>query len=653
MKALSTIATSLLLSSLCLSFGGGGASADKNHNKKKNRHHHNNERQQITHHPVRQSQQQRPSQHIRGGRTSDYSDNEMSQDYLEEMSWLWDEDINDPPGPDEGWPHTEPFHLEETDMMASWQIIDNVVMNMMPKDDEDDEEEEVVNNNLPVIHMTQIARPEGSDTAYYTGATHFFHINNPNLMTLLFSAGRHDGGSNTFLTINTTASGSSDPFVGAQEQYIDSKDVSTFTWVSSFTYKEDTMDGLKIIHYALFSGGSGAGKIGPSKMYAFEENTYGQLKEPKLVWVEENLTRPARFCLLTDLGDIYDDDGLLVSKAGLPDIIITGLGGLDIYSKIRGDGDWKQVRSLPIVNEGSYSNPAGTSSYMGVAVVDEHRLLAISSRSRWKITKWKLTPESPCVLYDYVNDKVIETFSANAQTVSVDALHNGSQILLGSGGQAHYSPQPNLLFDMTKDDDVHTIILSDAQLVKDQPTLYGRTKIVDSTPTSPNDYLAVLESGLTKTRLVKSYSLFGGLDVILEVNSAQPCVVYARESNLAQHSHKMLPLPGSEGYIDKKYGGVYARGGDLFTIGDTIYVVIANYNGINQVYSFDSHWLIEQSTLQESSQPSSQPSSEPSPQPSAQLSSEPSSQPSLEPSASPAETPSSQPSAMPSRQPSS
>ena len=196
----------MLLSSSCLSSGGGGGASDaKNHNnKKKNRHHdHDNERQKITHHPVRrQSQQRRPSQHnIRGGRTNDYysDDNEMPHDYLEEMSWLWDEDINDPPGPDEGWPHTEPFHLEETEMMASWQQIDNAeVNNMMPKD-EDDEEEDVVNKkNLPVIHITQIARPEGSDTAYYTGATHFFHINNPNLMTLLFSAGRHDGGSNTF-----------------------------------------------------------------------------------------------------------------------------------------------------------------------------------------------------------------------------------------------------------------------------------------------------------------------------------------------------------------------------------------------------------------------------------------------------------------------
>ena len=48
--------------------------------------------------------------------------------------------------------------------------------------------------------------------------THFRHINDPNLITLPFSAGRHDGGSNTFLTVDTTAAASgSDPFVGAQE----------------------------------------------------------------------------------------------------------------------------------------------------------------------------------------------------------------------------------------------------------------------------------------------------------------------------------------------------------------------------------------------------------------------------------------------------
>ena len=80
-----------------------------------------------------------------------------AEEDLDTMSLLWDEDISDPPGPDEGWPHTEPFHLD-TDMFA-WQIDE---MNMPT-----DEDEDVNHTNLPIVHTTQIARPEGSETAYY------------------------------------------------------------------------------------------------------------------------------------------------------------------------------------------------------------------------------------------------------------------------------------------------------------------------------------------------------------------------------------------------------------------------------------------------------------------------------------------------------
>jgi len=499
---------------------------------------------------------------------------------------LWDEDTNAPPGPDEGWPHTPPFHLNETTF--PWEI-DEVIMNEVNDHD----------INLPIIRVTQIARPEGSDTAYYTGVTHFRHVNNPKLITLLFSAGRHDGGSNTFLTIDTSNS-ESNPFIGAQEQFIDAKDVSTYTWVSSFTFKEDTVDGSKVLHYALFSGGSGGGKIGPSKMYAVEEDTNGQLKERQLVWVEDT-DEPARSCLLADLGDIYDDNDVLVSKAGMPDIIISGLGGVDIYSRIGRESNWKLVRSLPLVNEFSSDNLAGTSSYLGVVLVDDHRL-AISSRSRWNITDQGLTPDSPGVLWDYINDKVVGTFSPNAQTLSVDFFHESSQILVGAGGEADYSPQPNFFFDIMGKDDASMILLSDAQLIKDSPSSYGSTEFMDETPTRPKEYFAVPESGLTKTRQVKSFSLFGK-EVILEVNSAQPCTIYQRESNLP--SDKILPLPGSEGYIDQTYGGVYARGGDVIVIDDVVYVVIANFNGNNKVYSFSSQWLKEQSTSTSTPAPSS------------------------------------------------
>jgi hypothetical protein len=383
------------------------------------------------------------------------------EEHLKKL-WLWDEDTSAPPGPDEGWPHTLPFHLNETTF--PWEV-DEIVMDYVNNQD----------FNLPIIRVTQIARPEGSETAYYTGVTHLRHVNNPKLITLLFSAGRHDGGSNTYLTIDTsTSSNNTNPFIGAQEKFIDADDVSTYTWVSSFTLKEETANGSKVLHYALFSGGNGGGKIGPSKMYAVEEDTNGQLQEPQVVWIQDvDVTKPARSCLLTDLGDIYDENDVLVSKAGMPDIIISGLGGLDIYSQTGGEGDWKLVRSLPLVNAFSSDNLAGTSSYVGVALVDDQRL-AISSRSRWNITDQGLTPDSSCVLWDYINNKVVGTFSSNAQTVSVDFLHGSSQILVGAGGEADYSPQPNFFLDIVGMDDVSMISLSDTQLVKDSPTSYNR-----------------------------------------------------------------------------------------------------------------------------------------------------------------------------------
>ena len=50
-------------------------------------------------------------------------------------------------------------------------------MNMSKAEDED-----VVNNNLPV-NISHKLLPEGSDTANYTGVTHFHRIKDPNLIT--------------------------------------------------------------------------------------------------------------------------------------------------------------------------------------------------------------------------------------------------------------------------------------------------------------------------------------------------------------------------------------------------------------------------------------------------------------------------------------
>jgi hypothetical protein len=575
--------------------------------------------------------------HMRGGEkkrlskddeTTLHMDRKMLEEYLESQ-FLWDEDLNDPPGPNEGWPHTEPFHKTAEERKALNKQLDEEMIDLQL-----DEMTRSVQDSLPFVHTTQIARPEGSETAYYTGVTHFYHVNNPNLITLLFSAGRHDGGSNTYLTIDTSIL-DANPFADAQELFIDKKDVSTYTWVSSYTSStreikrerarqrenkrgrarqrermrerarqrenkrvsvtnssepssSQPISDEPVLHYALFSGGVGNGMVGPSKMYVFEEDGNGDLKDPQLVWLEEQTQRNgARYCLVADLGNIYNGD-TLVSKEGRPDIIISGTGGLGIYSDT-GNG-WQRIRSLPLVNEATSSNPTGAESYMGI-VPWLDRYLVISSRSPWGIANSKQMPNSPCVLYDYQNDQVIQEFSPNAQTVSVDVLGD-SKIILGSGGNEKLSGQPNLIHNLSRDD--MSLKLSDAQLVQDMPTSYSRVRVVSDTPTKPNEYFAIITSGLTKTRHVKTFSLFD-LYIILEVNAAQPCNIYARhQQNNPTHSHKILPLPGSEGYIHNKLGIVHARGGDLLVIGDKVYVILANFNGDNRVYSFDSQWLIQE-----------------------------------------------------------
>jgi len=519
---------------------------------------------------------------------------------------LYDEDIAAPPGPKEGWPHTEPFHtttdeqlaynkaldaefhMNNQELMLSWQHRANVnIGNQESKTNPHNLLQEGIR-----IHRTHIARPEGATTGYYTGVTHFRHVNDPNLITFLFSAGRHDGGSNTFLTIDTTEA---NPFSTAQEMFLDEDDVSTYTWVSAYTQK-DTHNGSSILHYALFSGGSNFLYVGPSKLYVFEEDSNGALRrEPQVLWVEEYTQRQhARMCLLEDLGNIYDDDDSLVSMKGQPDIIITGTGGLDIYSSLDGNS-WHLTRTLPLVNQVNHSNPTGTAAFMGVTPI-QNRYLVISSRASWKIARENELPDAPCLVYDYQKDIVVQTFSWGGQSMSVAAIGDGSQILLGNGGEAFIIGQPNLLYQIqerTSGEDGIDLELSDVQLFKGESTLYVPLERVDPTPDSSSEYYSTPRSDITKTRQVKSFPLLNDSssseEIVLEVNSAETCNLYYRKNE--DYVSMILPLPGSEGYISEFHGGVYARGGDVLMLGDKVFVVLANYNGNNTVYSFDSQWL--------------------------------------------------------------
>ena len=242
-----------------------------------------------------------------GERSRFYEDNEIFARYDYE-----DEDFEAPPGP---YPHSKPLVTTKTEQVEYNKLLEQRMYDdtyeteyFAPyKSHSGTRKREDIEHP---IRQTQIARPEYSETGYYTGVTHFRHSNNEDLVTFLFSAGRHDGGSNTFFTIDTSSEGN--PFMGVQEMYIDESDISTFTWVSTFTPTIQSFFGHRSTfhHYALFSGGVGGGVVGPSKLYIFEEDSNGELiLPPKVDWIEDtssSVQGSARFCLLADLGNMYD-----------------------------------------------------------------------------------------------------------------------------------------------------------------------------------------------------------------------------------------------------------------------------------------------------------------------------------------------------------
>ena len=584
----------------------------------------------------------------------------LQQQYYELLASYEDDDINSPPGPINGWPHTQPYTTTHNELISYNKLLEQRMYVTYQQ-----EYFAIYNNGSggnkdeDMLHISQVGRPEGSTTGYYTGVTHFYHVKNKKLITFLFSAGRHDGGTNTYFTIDISEK--KNPFSGVQELYIDEKDVSTWTWVSSYTVINNEE---KVYHYALFSGGSGGGKVGPSKLYIFQEDSNGQLILPPTVeWIEDTSTvnGAARFCLMVDLDNIYDTnkkgDIELVSNKGMPDIIISGTGGLYIYSKQQqGEEEWKLVRSISIHDDLNDD----TSAFVGLEYMQDERHLVIAARTRWSNRGQEFS--APTLIYDYQNDKIVQEVSSNGQTVSVALVDNKSRLLVSAGGQSGYTGQPNLMFDVrysdieevgnevvndnnttdqpwrgrflkqieqhqrrnradsmiewieegsesiityfqTKESEKKgieglqssyskaTIELSDTQLVRDMPVDYTTFDYIDPVPVSSEDYFVIPSPGKTRTRQVLPFQLTNNsngtaVDLILEINSAQTCNIYYR-TMANETATKIMPLPGSEGRNnqDEYY---YTRAGDVLVIGDQLYIILAQYNGNNTVYSFST-----------------------------------------------------------------
>ena len=74
-------------------------------------------------------------------------------------------------------------------------------------------------------------------------------------------------------------------------------------------------------------------------------------------------------------------------------------------------------------------------------------------------------------------------------------------------------------------------------------------------------------------------------DLVLEINSAQTCNIFHRATR--NDMAKVFQLPGSEG-VNTDNEMYYARAGDTLVVEDQVYIILAQYNGNNTVYSFST-----------------------------------------------------------------
>ena len=283
---------------------------------------------------------------------------------------------------------------------------------------------------------------------------------------------------------------------------------------------------------------------------------------------------------------------------------------------------------------------------MGVVVLEQY--LIISARAAWSRNAGKEF-NAPSLVYDYQRNEIVQKFASGGQTVSVAVMDEHSHVLVGAGGQAGFTGQPNLLFDVhyMEEDDEHineedgeggveervnkrgrilkhmrdkmekgdgkagsgkggkagkagkgpkppeekgilNLQLSDPQLAIGMPLNYSVYKSIDHTPVSTQEYFVVPSPGLTRTRQVLPFDIDNDACLVLEINSAQTCNIYHRNM-WKESASKVMPLPGSEGFNNvENQTYMYARAGDTLLVGDQLYVIIAQYNANNTVYSFST-----------------------------------------------------------------
>jgi hypothetical protein len=417
--------------------------------------------------------------------------------------------------------------------------------------------------NYPIDTTTA---PSLLNNLNHTGCEYFVHTNDSNLVTFVFSAGRHETGCNTYMTIDFK---NADPFSNPQEIIINKEDNTDngYSWVSTKSINDS--------HYVLFSGDISPHHVTPSIMYIFTENTDGSLNIPTLIFTEPKSNYGSRFCLLEDLGNldsINNRGGQLISSGNI-DIILLGSYGLQIYSLSSGTYSVSRTINLP--------QNTTSAAFLGVSVYTKNstKYLIIGNRSRWRNTN-NNNLEAPNIIYDVSQDKIINNFGEKCQTVSI-GLINTNYIITGNGGEAGRSGSPNIIYKIN-DDMTVTVANAENQLMSTINTICQPFTEV------PDDYIPTLpDINNTKTRQVLPFKI-KDTDVyssILVINSDQPSYIWTPDKTGKYTTVKKL-----EDIII--INSSYARGGTVYTrlIPDgtvDIYIILAIYGDKNVIYHYN------------------------------------------------------------------
>ena len=429
----------------------------------------------------------------------------------------------------------------------------------------------IYNNNLQIIYsiddlqikstgninkLNTIEYPDNTINQYHTGCSYFVHNNNSNLVTFVFSAGRHETGYNTYMTIDFSGT---TPFNNSKEIIIDkpTNKNNGYSWVSVKSVGDN--------HYVLFSGDGShilPNHITPSIMYLFKEDTNGNLIIPTgPIFTQPSSYNGSRYCLLDNL---YNSN---------IDIILLGTFGLEIYSSSSNEYSLKKSINLP--------TDTTSSAFLGASIYENNskKYIIIGNRSRWSDVN-NNNLNAPNLIYDITDDKIISNFGKSCQTVSI-GLINGNSIITGNGGEANIQGSPNIIY---KINDTMTVEPNsvDNQLMNNSTTSCEPFKIVSS------DYTEILPNiNNTKTRQVLPFKIKQSdkYDCILIINSAQPSYIWIPDNIGNYNIVKQLEN------LNNNNINSYARGGTVYckSINDNlvnIYIILSIYNDNNIVYKY-------------------------------------------------------------------